>query len=280
MNPVFEIVDEKAPVVVCPEFPPIPEEADEARAGELLAVYEETVKGLPAIGQHTLAAYADAVDQIKLAAKNMEAIRKKKVDPLNADLKRINGAYIPFVDKFTAMAKRLSEIPNRWLDEQQRLRDEEQRRINAETERKRIEAEQVAEKAREAERAALEKGDEKEATKQGAKAEQQELRAAEIAPEVVQQVSKSVDLGGSKVGFAGRKMVWALTGWDKDKPLDLNSPLLASLIGDVSKLPLGIQFLLKVSQINPTKLNKLYGIEPFPKPFSEVPDYSGSRRTT
>jgi len=276
MNPAFESLEEITTMV---SFPAIPDEADEVKAGELLSLYEETVKTLPPIGQQTLAAYADAIDQIKLAAKNMEAIRKRKVAPLNAELKQINGAYMPFEEKFTAMAKRLAEIPNRWIDEQDRLRAEEQRRINAEAERKRIEAEQAGEKSRAAERAALEKGDDKEAAKHGAKAEQQELRAAEIAPDVVPQVSKSVDLGGSTVGFAGRKMVWALTGWDKQKPLDLNSPLLASLIGDLSTLPPGIQFLLKVSQINPTKLNKLYGIEPFPKPFSEVPDYSGSRRT-
>ncbi|MEO7665627.1 MAG: hypothetical protein ABIU97_01160, partial [Dehalococcoidia bacterium] len=272
MNPAFELTEEETvedkPVVTFPVFPPLPENPDPATAEQILSVYEETIAALPTISKHTLEAYGDAIEQIKLAENGMEERRKAKVGPLNKEVKEINEAYMPFVKRFELMWRRLSEVPNRFIAEQRRLADEEQRRANAIAEQKRLEEERKAQADRDAAAKALEAGNLKEAAKLESRADQHELRAASTVAPIIDQVSKKVDTGTSYVGFSGGKKTWALPGWDKESKLYADSPLLAGVDMD---------WLKRFCVVDPVRLNAAYKAgDVLPKPFAETMDYAGA----
>lgn len=269
-NPAFEIVDDttETPAVEFPTFQPLPDDVAIEEAEKILAVYEATLSTLPTISKFTLQAYADAVDQIKLAEKGMEAKRKEKVGPLNIQVNEINAAYMPFVKKFEQMWRRLSEIPNRFIAEQRRIADEEQRRLNAMAEQKRLEEERKAQADREAAAAALAAGNMKEAAKLETRADQHELKAATTVAPVVEQVSKKVDTGTSTTSFSGGKKIWTLPGWDGTTKLYADSPLLAGV---------DLNWLKRFCVLDPVRLNAAYKAgDVFPKPFAETMDFSGA----
>lgn len=279
MNSELELTDDAATEspVTFPAFPPLPDDPDPNSAELLVTIYEKTLAGLPTISKHTLEAYGDAVEQIKNAEKGMEAKRKAKVAPLNKDVKEINEAYTPFVERFNAMWKRLAAIPNQFIEEERRRVEDEQRRLNAETERLRLAEEDKAKKDREAAAAAAAAGNVKEAAKLENSADRHEMKAAAAVPTVVQQVSKKVETATGTTAFSGGKKVWTLVGWDKESQLPCTDPLLALLVGELATLPPGVRFLLEHSYVSKVLLNKSYSpTKPLPKPFSEMTDYSGA----
>lgn len=263
-----------------PTLPVLDEQADAEAAQAVLANYEAILPTLPPPNKYTLKAWAEAIDCVKASKNTMEAKRKGLVSPLNKEVDDINAAYMPLVKGFDALARRMAEIPNRFIEEQRRLALEEQRRLNAEAEQKRIAEQRKAEEARKAAEAAAAAGNEKEAAKLTSKAEAAEFRAENAVAPIVETVARKVEVGEGAVSFGGGKKKWNLPGWAGDKPIDLLDPLLAPLVGDLTKLPPGIQFLLRFSQLDPRKLNKAYALkEKFPHPFGETTDYSGTRKS-
>lgn len=122
----------------------------------------------------------------------------------------------------------------------------------------------------------------KEAEKKEAKADTLEMKASELVPSMVSEVSKKVELEDSTVSFAGGgKEIWSLPGWDKKEKLRVvfngeADRRIAKLIGDLDKLPPGVQFILGHCALDPVFLNKSFGSVKFPEPFAKTKDYSRS----
>lgn len=143
--------------------------------------------------------------------------------------------------------------------EAQKVRDDEAARLAAEEDQERLN---------------------KLAVKADGKAEKAELAASNVTTTVIQQQSKTIDLGTSKLSTKAPKKVWILPGWDKAKPLRVTDAKLAKLVGDLDKLPEGVRFLLKYSDLNPVHLNKAFGEVPFPEPFGTADDFGGAALRT
>lgn len=274
-----------APAVTVPALPEIPEDCDPEQAKEIIATIEQTVATMPAVNKYTLQAYADLIGLLKPLGKQLDEIRKKKGEPFRKEIEDINTAYMPLVEKLTLLHKRVAEMPNRFVEAEQRRIAQEQAEINREAERRRLLAEQEAQKAREAAEAARAIGNEKEAVKLEQKAERQEEKAAAAIPETVQPVTSKVQtVSGASVSFAGGTKVWDCQGWPKDatgnrKPLHCMDEILKPLRAGLETCPPGIQFLVRMSKLDPTLLNAAYKMkEVFPKPFTEATDYSKSTR--
>lgn len=217
------------------------------------------------------------IEQCKLATRDTENKRLRVVEPLNQQVHAINDLYNPVRDVFRELGRVATGHANRYLEEQRKAVEREQQRINALAAAKQAELDRKAAEARaEAERLAQE-GNTGKAAKLEAKAAQLEQRAAETLPDQVLTVPSTVEVGTGTLSFKGPKKTWALAGWDKKKPLPLKDPALAPLLGDISKLPEGVQFLLQHADLNPVRLNATYkGGGAFPAPFTEIADYSGS----
>lgn len=242
-----------------------------------IASYQQRVEALIPKDDLTVKACGEFVEQCKLAAKRVEEKRLAQVGPLNKQVDEINGSLMPVREAFKAMAKAVTERVNKFLDDRRKAAELEQQRLNAEAAAKQAEIDRKAEETRAKAAEAAAAGDTVTAIKLESKANQLEQKAAEIVPEQAALPSNKVELETSTVSFSGPKKVWSLPGWDKKKPLPVLSPSLAPLVGDVSKLPAGLQFILQHADLNPVRLNATYkGGTKFPAPFSEVPDYSGS----
>lgn len=218
------------------------------------------------------------VEQFKLCAKREEADRKHQLEPHEKEVKRINAEIMPVVKIFTEAARLVTERVNRFLDDRRRAAELEQQRINAEAAKKQALLDRQAQEAKDKAAAAAAAGDMVAATVMENKAVILEQKAAEVIPMQAAQPLRKVELEESTVSFGGAKKVWSLTGWaDKKKPFRVIDPALASLVGDLSKLPEGVRFILKHADLNPVYLNASYkGGEKFPAPFVEVNDYSKS----
>src|SRR5574343_594816 len=234
----------------------------QAEREQYLALYQQRVNALVPIDDLTVKSCGEFVEQCKLAAKRVEEKRTALTEPLNKQVKDINAIYMPVRDAFQSMAKAVTIRVNKYLDDRRRA---------AELDRKAQEA--MAKAAQ-----ALESGDEVAATVLESKAMILEQKAAEVVPMQVAVPNGKGELETSTVSFVGATKVGSLNGWDKKKPLRVLDPALASLVGDLSKLPEGVRFILQHSDLNPVHLNASYkGGLKFPVPFAEVSDYSGSR---
>ena len=250
----------------------------QAEREQYLALYQQRVNALVPIDDLTVKSCGEFVEQCKLAAKRVEEKRTALTEPLNKQVKDINAIYMPVRDAFQSMAKAVTIRVNKYLDDRRRAAELEQQRLLAEAARKQAELDRKAQEAMAKAAQALESGDEVAATVLESKAMILEQKAAEVVPMQVAVPNGKVELETSTVSFVGATKVWSLNGWDKKKPLRVLDPALASLVGDLSKLPEGVRFILQHSDLNPVHLNASYkGGLKFPVPFAEVSDYSGSR---
>lgn len=250
--------------------------APESRDREIVS-YRQKVAALVPTDDVTLKSCGVFVEQCKLAAKRVEEERTALVAPLNKQVDDINAVRIPVRDLFKEMAKVVTEKCNRFLEDRRRKAELEQQRINAEAAAKQAELDRKSEEARAKAADALAAGNVTEAIKLDSKADQLAQKAAEAVPEQAALPSSRVELDDTTVSFKGPKKIWSLTGWDKKKPLPVLSPELKGLVGDISKLPEGLRFILQHADLNPVRLNATYkGGTKFPAPFTEVNDYSGS----
>ncbi len=242
-----------------------------------LESYRLRVDALVPTDDLTVKSCGEFVEQCKLAAKRVEEKRTALTAPLNKQVEDINRMYMPVRDAFKAMAQAVTIRVNKFIDDRKRAVELEQRRKNEEARRAQEELDRKARETREAAAAAQEAGNEAKAAALEVKAEIIEQRAAEVVPTQVELPSNKIELEGSTVSFGGAKKTWNLPGWDKKKPLHLEDPALASLVGDISKLSPGLQFLIQHADLNPVYLNASYkGKKKFPHPFVEVNDYSKS----
>lgn|SRR5574343_187268 len=250
----------------------------QAEREQYLALYQQRVNALVPIDDLTVKSCGEFVEQCKLAAKRVEEKRTALTEPLNKQVKDINAIYMPVRDAFQSMAKAVTIRVNKYLDDRRRAAELEQQRLLAEAAKKQAELDRKAQEAMAKAAQALESGDEVAATVLESKAMILEQKAAEVVPMQVAVPNGKVELETSTVSFVGATKVWSLNGWDKKKPLRVLDPALASLVGDLSKLPEGVRFILQHSDLNPVHLNASYkGGLKFPVPFAEVSDYSGSR---
>lgn len=169
-------------------------------------------------------------------------------------------------------AKKMGSTMNQYIYERDRAALKEQQRLNALAEQERLRLQKLEDDASKAARDKAQAGDVIGAAKSEAKAQQLAVKAEMTTADVVPMQAKTLDLGGG-VTLSGKApdKEWKLPGWDKSKPLRLNSPLLESLIGDMQALPEGVRFLLAHADLNPVYLNATYkgGFIRFPKPFDE-----------
>ncbi len=250
----------------------------QAEREQYLALYQQRVNALAPIDDLTVKSCGEFVEQCKLAAKRVEDKRTTLTEPLNKQVKDINAIYMPVRDAFQGMAKAVTMRVNKFLDDRRRAAELEQQRLLAEAAKKQAELDRKAQEAKAKAAQALESGDEVAATVLESKAAILEQKAAEVVPMQVAVPTGKVELETSTVSFGGAKKVWSLNGWDKKKPLRVLDPSLAALVGDISKLPEGVRFILQHSDLNPVYLNASYkGGMKFPVPFAEVNDYGGSR---
>lgn len=250
----------------------------QAEREQYLALYQQRVNALVPIDDLTVKSCGEFVEQCKLAAKRVEEKRTALTEPLNKQVKDINAIYMPVRDAFQSMAKAVTMRVNKYLDDRRRAAELKQQRLLAEAAKKQAELDRKAQEAMAKAAQALESGDEVAATVLESKATILEQKAAEVVPMQVAMPNGKVELETSTVSFGGAKKVWSLGSWDKKKPLRVLDPSLASLVGDLSKLPEGVRFILQHSDLNPVHLNASYkGGTKFPAPFAEVNDYSGSR---
>jgi hypothetical protein len=185
---------------------------------------------------------------------------------------------MPVRDAFQNMAKAVTMRVNKFIDDRRREKELEQQRINAEAAKKQALLDRQAQEAKDKAAAAAAAGDMVAATVMENKAAILEQKAAEVVPMQVAQQTGKIELEDSTVSFGGGKKIWSLTGWaDRKKPLRVIDPALAPLVGDLSKLPDGVRFILQHADLNPVHLNASYkGGMKFPAPFVEVNDYSKS----
>lgn len=250
----------------------------QAEREQYLALYQQKVNALVPTDDLTVKSCGEFVEQCKLAARRVEDKRTALVDPLNKQVKELNAVYMPVRDAFQNMAKAVTMRVNKFIDDRRRAAELEQQRLLAEAARKQAELDRKAAEAKAKAAEALASGDEVAAAVQESKAMILEQKAAEVVTMQVAVPNGKVELETSTVSFGGAKKVWALNGWDKKKPLRVLDPALASLVGDLSKLPEGVRFILQHADLNHVYLNASYkGGMKFPAPFAEVNDYSGSR---
>jgi hypothetical protein len=223
---------------------------------------------------------AALVETCTFAARHAESRRTEIVGPHNKIVKDANLVWQPIVQGFEALSKTKAAEVAKWIDEERKAAQREQQRLIDEAKAKQDELDRKADELRiDAERL-RQAGQVEEASKAEAKADKIELKSSQVVTKVVPAQSKTIDLGSSTLSTRAPKKTWIRPAWDKQKPLRVIDPTrpnpLTNLIGDISKLPEGVQFILRHSELSPVLLNKSFGVIKFPAPFAEVDDYSGS----
>lgn len=252
--------------------------AEPAMREPLFAEYRRLAALLVPKDDASIERIAVLVEFCKKGARAIEAIRKAELKPLETEIDRVNSKYNPPKEFLLLVARGKTEEANKFLDDRRRAAELEQQRLLAEAAKKQAELDRKAQEARAKAEEAATRGNYVAASVQESKALILEQKAAEVVPMQVAVPTGKVELETSTVSFGGAKKVWNLNGWDKKKPLRVSDPSLASLVGDLSKLPEGVRFILQHSDLNPVYLNASYkGGMKFPAPFAEVNDYSGSR---
>jgi hypothetical protein len=230
---------------------------------------------------------AALIETCAFAARYAEGRRTAITDPLNKQVKDANLIWMPIVKGFQDVAKTRGAEVSQFIDDRRRAAEREQQRLIDAANAKQAELDAKAQELKDEEdrlRLAAEQAEspeekarlEKQADKIEAKAEQAVLKSSQVVTPVVTMQEKSIDLGSSTFSAKAPKNTWMLAGYDKAKPLRLTDPKLAPLIGDISKLPHTVQFLITHADLNPVLLNKSFGVIEFPAPFAKVPDYGGS----
>ncbi len=230
---------------------------------------------------------AALIETCTVAYRHAEKRRTEIVKPLNKQVDDANAIWQPIVKGFQELARLKGQEVSRFIeDERQKAQRAQQKAIDdANAERARLERE-AEETRKESERLRLEADraktvDEAEVLHQQAdklekKADVKELKAEQVATEVVPQQAKTLDLGSRSFTARKPKQTWLLAGWDRKSTLRCTDKLLDKLVGDVSKLPPGVRFLLQHSELSPVSLNKSFGVIPFPEPFGTMDEFKGS----
>ncbi len=255
----------------------VPENPDQT----LVSLYEERSKDLAITDDRSLRFAAELVEQCKLASKRVEEKRTLQTNPLNEQLKEINGVLIPLRDAFKKMADVWTDRIGRFIEARRQADAAAQAQANREAAARQAELDRQAAESRERANAAAASGDTSAAIKAESKAITLEQKAASTVAPVVPAQSRTVDLGTSKLGLKAPKRIWNMPGWDGKKPLPLLDPLLSPLVGDISQLPPSVQFLLQHADLNPVYLNASYkrpGTK-FPAPFGESESFTGQLRS-
>lgn len=256
-------------------------DADKLQA--IMKAYETEAGELTAHDNLSLLRCAAFVETCKVAQAHAATRREALVGQLNKQVKNHNAVWMPIEKGFDAAWRKALATANRYIAERNAAIEAEQRRVAAEVAAAQALLDQQQREAEEAAKAAAEQGDFVAAVEMESKAEELRVQAAEIVPEVVPQESNKVQLeSGATLSLGGKgKRIWTLPGWDKKKALPALDEKFAGLIGDITKLPEGVQFLLSVCDVNPVHLNakwKAPGAK-FPRPFTDEPDYGkGSLR--
>lgn len=234
-----------------------------------LNIYRAKVDGLVPTDDRTVLACGEFVEQCKLAAKRVEDKRTALTDPLNKQVKDINGIYMPVRDAFQSMAKAVTMRVNKFLDDRRKAAELEQQRLLAEAAKKQAELDRKAQEAKAKAAQALESGDEVAATVLESKAAILEQKAAEVVPMQVAVPNGKVELETSTVSFGGAKKVWSLPGWNKESKLYADSAILDGV---------DMNWLRRFCVVDTVRLNAAFKSgEVFPKPFIVGKDYSSSR---
>lgn len=250
---------------------------------DILKSYQQEAGELKAYDDLSLKRCAAFVETCKVAQAHAQMRRKSLVDPLNKQVKDHNAVWMPIEDGFNTAWRAALTTANRFIAERQAEIEAKQRKADAEAAAAQALIDKRKREAEEAAKEAAEKGDFVAAVELESKAEELRVQASEIVPEVVPQEQSKVQLSsGATLSLGGGgKRTWTLPGWDKKKALPALDQKFAPLIGDITKLPEGVQFLLSVCDVSPVHLNtkwKAPGAK-FPKPFADAPDYSkGSLR--
>ena len=175
---------------------------------------------------------ADDLKRVKAAQKKLEDTRTSLTKPINESLRRLNDFFRAPADRLTAIERTIKAALTRFGDEQERIRREEQRKLEeaARRERERLEAQ-----AREAERKAQEKaaaerraaeaaaaaGRAEEAAKLAARAAATEAKAAEkveaIESRAAAVVAPVVQREAPKVAGVATREVWRFEIVDPSK---------------------------------------------------------------
>lgn len=256
-------------------------EADKLK--EILKSYVEESTELKAYDDLSLRRCAAFVETCKVAQDHASKRRTALVAPLNKQVKDHNAVWMPIETGFEAAWRKALSTANRFIAERQADIEAKQRKADADAAVAQALIDQQKRETEEAAKAAAAQGDFVAAVELESKAEELRVQASEIVPEVVPQEQSKVTLeSGAALSLGGAgKRIWTLPGWDKKKAIPALDSKFASLVGDLSKLPEGVQFLLSVCDVNPVHLNakwKAPGAK-FPKPFADAPDYSkGSLR--
>jgi hypothetical protein len=286
MNPSLELAEEPEVEVLTEEQVAMLEKPEQLK--QQLEVVKTQFLGLVPTDELSAKRCAALAATCTFASKHAESQRTTVTDPLNKQVKEQNLIWQPIVKGFEELGKRGKEAVAKWIDDRRKEQEREQKRLLDEAKAKQDALDRKAEEERqEAERLRLE-GDKattieeaeifyQYADKLEQKAEKTELKAAQVVTQVAPMQSKTLDLGGASLSTKAPRNTWLLVGWDKAKSLKVTDPKLAALVGDLSKLPEGVQFLLKHADLNPVYLNKSFGVIEFPAPFAIVPDYSGSQ---
>jgi hypothetical protein len=291
MNPNLEMTDE--PMTETPLVEVLTEEQvtalqDPDALKQQLEVCRTRFVTLRPIDELTAKQCAALVETCTFAARHAESRRTEIVGPHNKIVKDANLVWQPIVQGFEALSKTKAAEVAKWIDEERKAAQREQQRLIDEAKARQDELDRKAQAERdeadrirrEADQAkTIEEAERlhKQADQLEKKADKDELKASQVVTQVVPAQSKTIDLGSSTLSTKAPKNTWMLAGYDKAKPLKLTDPKLSALVGDLSKLPENLQFLLKHSDINPVYLNKSFGVIEFPAPFAVVPDYGGSQ---
>lgn len=242
----------------------------------ILPVDELSLKKLAVLG-------ATAANSAKFAEKSRLAVTA----PLNKQVDEANLLWMPIVKRGKAIAQQISTTIAKAIAEARRAAAIAQQKLIDEAKAKQDEIDRKAKDAREeservrlaAESAATIDEAEvlhRQADKLEKKADVLEIKSENVVTQVVPTQSKTLDLGASTFSARDPRKTWLLAGWDKAKPLRCTDPLLAKLVGDITKLPAGVQFLLRYSDLNHVYLNKAFGEVEFPEPFAVIDNYKGS----
>lgn len=256
-------------------------DADKLQA--IMKAYETEAGDLIAHDNISLLRCGAFVETCKVAQAHAAARREALVGPLNKQVKSHNAVWMPVEKGFEAAWRKALATANRYIAERDAAIEAEQRRVAAEAAAAQALIDKQKREAEEAAKKAAEDGDFVAAVELESKAEELRVQAAEIVPEVVPQESNKVQLeSGATLSLGGKgKRIWTLPGWDKKKVLPALDSKFSTLIGDITKLPEGVQFLLRACDVNPVHLNAMWKVPgaKFPKPFADEADYSkGSLR--
>lgn len=167
------------------------------------------------------------ISECKSAHSHLEEERKRRVKPLNDQVKEINEGFKPFTEILDRLWRAADRLRSDYLRKKQEAIEAANRKAIADAEQARLEQERKAEDARVAAAAAREAGDEKAAIKLEAKADKAETKAMMTAPVLVdaQPTSGSRTLVSGATAGTRKTVDWLFTnGMPKDGDYYMDDP--------------------------------------------------------